>query len=511
MSFQLIIDIGLFLVYIALFTLLLAWAWKFWMLYVNNSYLNGLNFDILEIRLPREINKSPVASELFLRSIIEGGGLGNWLKENWNGGMPVTASLEIVSLEGVIHFYIRTEAKIIPRVEAAIYSQYPNVEIVNLKNADYMYDLPKFVHNGKDNPFLWGTTWVLSKTSKTTVPDKAKTKLDEDIEYSGDMYPIKTHVDWGLDKDPKEMYKNDPLTYLIEQLGSVGPGEYFLHQIIIRDATKWNGIYSLKGGRKESGVTLKSLVDFELANFKTKWSIKKKGTSIGEDEVGLPKMTKEERDKDGNIIKEAKKIVYAEDIIEQKTLQPTEREDDAKGNILQIQRKMSKPQVICVMRTIYMCKGKMPNGRIPMLMGIVKPFNEENGFNTFRPDYVADPFNYPWEDRKGRKVAWRKENLYEGYISRSGLFSFSNSKESFSNNLDKMFFSSPSYKRWLFEDLWNVLIHPFSSTMNLSGFTLNVEELATLFHFPGEVAATPTLPRVDSVKSSQPANLPIER
>jgi hypothetical protein len=34
-------------------------------------------------------------------------------------------------------------------------------------------------------------------------------------------------------------------------------------------------------------------------------------------------------------------------------------------------------------------------------------------------------------------------------------------------------------------------------------------ELATLYHFPGEVAATPTLPRIDSVKSSSPSNLPI--
>ena len=43
----------------------------------------------------------------------------------------------------------------------------------------------------------------------------------------------------------------------------------------------------------------------------------------------------------------------------------------------------------------------------------------------------------------------------------------------------------------------------------MSGFILNLEELATLYHFPGEVAATPTLPRIDSTKSSSPSNLPI--
>jgi len=48
--------------------------------------------------------------------------------------MPSFASLEIASLEGVIHFYIRIETKLRERVEAAIYSQYPNVEIIEAED-----------------------------------------------------------------------------------------------------------------------------------------------------------------------------------------------------------------------------------------------------------------------------------------------------------------------------------------------------------------------------------------
>ena len=40
-------------------------------------------------------------------------------------------------------------------------------------------------------------------------------------------------------------------------------------------------------------------------------------------------------------------------------------------------------------------------------------------------------------------------------------------------------------------------------------FVLNTEELATLFHLPGMVSATPTFGRVESKKGQAPANLPV--
>jgi hypothetical protein len=35
------------------------------------------------------------------------------------------------------------------------------------------------------------------------------------------------------------------------------------------------------------------------------------------------------------------------------------------------------------------------------------------------------------------------------------------------------------------------------------------EELATMFHFPGQVAQTPGLPRIPSKRAQAPTNLPI--
>jgi hypothetical protein len=38
---------------------------------------------------------------------------------------------------------------------------------------------------------------------------------------------------------------------------------------------------------------------------------------------------------------------------------------------------------------------------------------------------------------------------------------------------------------------------------------MSVEELATIYHFPGSVAATPSLERIPSKKTAAPANLPV--
>lgn len=500
------------------------------MLYVNTTWTKSLDWRVIEIKLPREINKSPEAAELFLRSLIEGGGLGGWLKEKWEGRVPNYASLEIASLEGVIHFYIRLESKFKPRVEAAIYSQYPNVEIVELAE-DYMDQIPKVTRH-KDSAATWATEWVLAKGGEAEVGNKDKSGKGDDkidkLKYKGDMYPIKTYKDWGLDKDPKEMYKHDPLTYVLEQLGTMGKGEYFVYQILIRDAAVskpgWTEIYEIeKNGddkNPEKGKKLSDLVKLELDKYKTKWSLKKKKESIGLDEFGMPKTkpkikTPAVKDKDGKIIIDAvmedEELVYKRDVVESKPIPMNEREDDAKKNIELIQRKISKPQVFSIIRTVYVANHYREFGnRIPMVMGIMKPFNED-GFNTFKPDNVTDPYDYPWLNTFKRLVPWRKENMYGDLTGRDGFFSFNKGLSWEKDQFDIIFFNKSNMSKKLVSTFWKIIFYPFKPTVGLSGFTLNIEELATLYHFPGEVAATPSLPRIDSVKGSSPSNLPIER
>ena len=56
-------------------------------------------------------------------------------------------------------------------------------------------------------------------------------------------------------------------------------------------------------------------------------------------------------------------------------------------------------------------------------------------------------------------------------------------------------------KKWL---LYKYRLRYRPAKMNI----LNIEELATLFHFPGRVVASPTLPRIQAKKGEPPAGLP---
>jgi hypothetical protein len=51
---------------------------------------------------------------------------------------------------------------------------------------------------------------------------------------------MKTYVDFGLDKDPKEEYKIDPLTQILETMATCGKGEHFWYQVLIQDESVFN-------------------------------------------------------------------------------------------------------------------------------------------------------------------------------------------------------------------------------------------------------------------------------
>jgi hypothetical protein len=63
--------------------------------------------------------------------------------------------------------------------------------------------------------------------------------MQKSSEFTG--IPIKTYVDWKLDKDPDEELKIDPLSNILEVLGHVGEGEYFWMQIIAKARKRMNG------------------------------------------------------------------------------------------------------------------------------------------------------------------------------------------------------------------------------------------------------------------------------
>jgi hypothetical protein len=59
---------------------------------------------------------------------------------------------------------------------------------------------------------------------------------------------------------------------------------------------------------------------------------------------------------------------------------------------------------------------------------------------------------------------------------------------------------------WLFMFVIKRFFLPY---FHHSIFVLNVEELASLWHFPGQILKVPTLERIESKEASPPTNLPI--
>jgi len=197
--------------------LLLAFG-TIWMKYIRASNIYNQGSALLEIRLPQEVSRSPRAMEMVITSMFQKGEPEHLLLTYWNGKIPPWFSLELVSVNGYIHFYIWTLKKFKGMIEQNLYAQYPNIEVIEVE------DYTKPVRYDPTKYELFGAQFKKSKP---------------------DVYPIQTYVDYGLDKAPDEEVRDDPMTPMLEYLGSMQKGEQIWIQILI-EAHKEEG---LKYGR----------------------------------------------------------------------------------------------------------------------------------------------------------------------------------------------------------------------------------------------------------------------
>lgn len=375
--------------------------WKVWIYYVQTEFISKIKWTLLEIRLPKEVAKPPQAMEMVLAA-LEQSGAGSKIEQYWTGRVQLWFSLEIVSIEGAIHFFIRAPSKLRDLVESRIYSQYPEVEITEAP--DYTDHVP-FSKNGKTN--LFGTDFILSKA---------------------DPYPIKTYVDYDMHKGyAEEEQRIDPMTPMLEFLGSIGRGEHAWIQILVKAHKKRFKKEDGKLGdwRDEAKAEIKKLIEGE-----------KKEEKEGE-KPSPARLTKTQND-----------------------------------NITAIERNMAKPGFDCGIRIIYLAESdKFNPGQIASMMSSFKQFNSSD-LNGFKPTRDTS-LDYPWEGldkAMGSPRVGRKKNvIFDAYRRRSYFY------------------------------------HPHER----KPFVLSTEELATIYRFPGAIAETPTLKRLESKKSEPPANLPI--
>ncbi len=373
-----------------------------WLRYVRTKSLLKNGGILLEIKLPRDVFKSPLAMEVILTSLFQTGG-SNFYETYVKGKFRPWFSLELVSIEGEVHFYIWTQPKFRKLIESQFYSQYPGVEIFEAED----YTKKVFIDPGKI--LLWGANF------------KKKNK-------EGDVYPIKTYIDYGLDREQEEETKVDPMTSTLEFMGSLKAGEQVWFQILIQANRK---------------VTLK-----DDAIFPTRPAWRKDAEAVIKTKV--ESLTKPAS---GETMRRL----------------PTKGETEI---VAALERSLGKLPFEVGMRGFYIARSDAfdPIG-ITGLIGSVRQYGSPS-LNELGLAKTTD-FEYPWQDFRRKRRSILEKKLLNAYKLRS--------------------YFQP----------------PYQFALKTKPFMMNTEELATIFHLPGKVLATPTLTKIPSRKSEPPSNLPI--
>ncbi|MFH1423691.1 MAG: hypothetical protein ABIG29_01940 [Candidatus Nealsonbacteria bacterium] len=398
----------------------LWWRQEVWM-FAQKSVL-------LEIKMPKDILKPLRAMEQAFSamwgSVFDPA---DWWEKWFEGKTLLTMQLEIVSLGGEPHFYIRVHESRRNGIESAIYSQYPDAEISVAD--DYTKSVPQNMPN-KDWD-LWGTDYKLKEP---------------------EVFPIKTYTAFFEEKEAaKEEKRIDPLSTLLEGLGTFKPGEQMWIQMTVKPII--SSVKPEEGGK-----------DFVKA-----------GRAIADK---LAKRTEKAQPK--SILQEA-----ADELIsgtmpggkkEEQQLFPAEmRMTPGEKDIVQgVENKVAKRCFDSYIRFVYVAKRDVYFGGAKAIpFGFFNQFSTEN-LNQIIPwaKTITKVHRYPILDLvRNRRVFVKKRRLFFRYIKRFPPL-----------------FPKPG-----------------------GVFLLNTEEIATMFHFPGRgVSAAPSVSRVESKRGEAPPGLPFE-
>ncbi len=356
------LELALFISPLWLPILLVGVAWHEWMIFRQSAFIAAEKYTVLEIKPPRSHSKTPLAMEAVLSGIHLSPGEGTWYARAIEGKVRPWWSLEIASIEGQLHFFIWTREKFRRSVESHIYAQYPGVQITEAP------DYTRLISANPDEWNIWGCDYSHTKP---------------------DPYPIKTYIDYGLDKPMKEYEQTDPLTNMLEFMGSIGKGEQMWVQIIIR---VHKGEKYQKKNTEGKTYTWKDEAKKLVQNIRveTVGKIKYKDLSTGEirEADGFPNPTKGESD-----------------------------------TMAAIERNVSKLGFDVGIRSVYLARPNHFN--VSLISGVVGLFKQlsSEGFNGFKPAHWMTAYNdYPWElfIKKRKNIMARR--LVDAYKRRAYFF-----------------------------------------------------------------------------------------
>ncbi len=337
----------------------LFWVMRFrWLKF---KYVAEQEPGLIEIRLPKEIQKSPEGMELVF-SFFSQSGAGNFGEAFLDGKSRPWFSCEIVSIGGDVKFFIwMSQKKYKSLIETHLYAQYPGIEIYSVDpKSDYAHAL-------RYDPKNYSYACTQYKKGQA------------------DPYPIKSYIDYRLNENLEPEFQIDPLSSVIEFLGSLNKSENVWIQIMVQ---KFDKVGWFHGRFNSAGRDLKGEVKKVIDDIR-----KKSIQDTGDDKMmKFPNPTK------GQVA-----VIGA------------------------VERNAAKMPFECMIRSVYVCEKDKGNSiNIGGMINALRQFSA-NDMNNFKPKKadVSDlrkdfsrfvPFVKEWNDRYTKRY---KKSLFHAYQLRS--------------------------------------------------------------------------------------------
>lgn len=200
--------------------------YRLYMDYINITWHNNLKWVFLKISVPKENEKSQLAFEQIFNHLHSLHSTFSLAEKYLEGQFQIWFVWEMVSIGGVISNYVRILEKHRDTLEAVLYAQFPNAEI--METEDYFDKLPKYYVDESEYD-IFAFHFILKKA---------------------DAYPIRSYLDF--EHSTAETFV-DPVDGLWEAISKLSPYEMFVTQYIFRpidDSWKESGyklVKKLKG------------------------------------------------------------------------------------------------------------------------------------------------------------------------------------------------------------------------------------------------------------------------
>jgi hypothetical protein len=399
--------------------LAIVFIWGFAQLWLDSrqgKFAAKQKYVVLAIDVPRESEQTVKAVE-HIFSLIKGTKSVITMKEKWViGKFWQATSFEIVSIDGYIQFYVRTNVNYRDMIEAAIFAQYPAAEITEVE--DYTKNLPDNFPN--DTHEVFGGELKFGKA---------------------DYFPIRTWMEFEHTITKDQVFK-DPLINLYEFMGKLKQGEQFWVHIMVNPGDA-EGPYD-KG---------------------QEWILK----TYGKDLPVQP----------GRFDKITKPVAWF----------PKETARQLAGILGTTEGGDDKPMFKFFTAT---------DTQKSQLMGVSMKLSKEGYYTKIRWGYVARHEVY---NKGGRNTLWKS------YIS---LFTHYNWNK-FKYDPKTMPRDDYFYMRWEYRKKQRNLMNALKSRSFGVGSTpmyLNIEELATLWHFPSVDVQAPLIKKTMYKLGEAPTSLP---